>query len=179
MSWTSSQAKDTRFDAATTGSSVPVGSEEAGRSVADERRMVGVASATDPAPGEAAAAAARSASHAAVRLLEIATRDADALVAAARAEADDLVAAARAEALERRDEAEREVARARLACERQRRDADQRVADAEDRVDQLVEVERRHRERLVAHFESQLEALSASNSAEALAASPAELLPEL
>ena len=179
MGWTGSQAKDTRVDAATTGSSVPDGAEEAGHSVADVHPIVGVESAADPAPEEAAADTARSASHAAVRLLEIATRDADALVAAARAEADDLVAAARAEAVELRDEADREVARARLDSERQRRDADQRVAEAEDRVNQLVEVERRHRERLVAHYESQLEALTASSRGEALAASPAELLPEL
>jgi DivIVA domain-containing protein len=104
----------------------------------------------------------RSSSQAAARLLEMATRDAEELVETARAQAGELLDEARVEA-------EKLVAVAHDEASRQRGRADRRVAEAEERVVELTELERSYRDSLAALIASHAEALDAPPIADSLA----------
>jgi cell division septum initiation protein DivIVA len=123
------------------------------------------------------------ASYAAARLLEIATRNADALVEDAREEADQMVARARAEAVQMvqvslADAEAREASMS--ACEEEQRveldrarsealrELEERRAELVEGVNQLVEFESELRNHLVSYLSGQLETLHGPNVAIAL-----------
>jgi vacuolar-type H+-ATPase subunit H len=133
--------------------------------------------------------AVTTASYAAARVLEIATRNADALVEEARDEAHHMVTQARAQAekiiqgrladARAREEAmsvQAEEQRGEL--DRARREArhelEERRAELDATVNQLVEFESQFRKDLISYFNGQLETLHRPTVAEALAIGDAE-----
>jgi cell division septum initiation protein DivIVA len=101
------------------------------------------------------------ASYAAARLLEIATRNADALVEEAREEADAIVARARVQAEELSARAEEQRVELDRAHSATLHELEERRVVLEAKVNELAEFERQYRNDVIAYLNGQLEALHA------------------